>query len=550
MPSLLIESTDSMITSDEQWPQIIEWCSKAAEETSLATKTRQKEKYDKLISRRNGPSLDRKKVVKNVSSRTLTENEEKVLALGLNFAVAPKKIPYQEFITATESTARQLDTEKAKALRSAVSCALHKARPPANNVDKGMMKALSDLRKDEDMVILPADKGNTTVVLDKKDYTEKMNQMLEGETYKAITKDPTTRAETKVTTVLKQLEKRGYISEKERKYLSPQCSTPPLIYGLPKIHKEGLPLRQIVSPIRSPTYRLAKSLARILTPLAGKTSSFVKNSTDFAKHIRGIQLEEEDIMISFDVVSLFTKVPVAGAIDAISALLDKGNSFEDVTAIPARDICSLTELCLRSTYFQFQDRFFEQVDGVAMGSLLSPVVANLYMEAFETKALGLYSTSATKDVDQIRRRYVRSGEEELSAFHNHLNSINHSIQFTCEKESEGTLPFLDVKLKRMGEKVSTGVYRKPTHTNRYIYFSSHHHPRIKIGVVQCLKRRADTIYDEHSANREARMLQSAFEANGYPRRVIQRTLRQPPHPTTRETDTGGEQEKPILLVFY
>ena len=427
---------------------------------------------------------------------------------------------------------------------------LNKARPPANNVDKGMMKALSDLRKDEDIVILPADKGNATVVLDKKDYTEKMNQMLEGETYKAITKDPTTRVETKITTALKQLEKRGYISEKERKYLSPQCSNPPQIYGLPKIHKEGLPLRPIVSAIGSPTYRLAKSLARILTPLAGKTSSFVKNSTDFAKHIREIQLEEEDRMISFDVVSLFTKVPVAGAIDAISALLGKDNSFEDLTAIPARDICNLTELCLRSTYFQFQDRFFEQVDGAAMGSPLSPVVANLYMEAFETKALELAPLQPKMWIRYVDDTFVLwpHGEEELSAFHNHLNSINHSIQFTCEKESEGTLPFLDVELKRMGEKVSTGVYRKPTHTNRYIHFSSHHHPRIKIGVVQCLKRRADTICDEHSANREAKMLQSAFEANGYPRRVIQRTLRQPPHPT-RGTDINGEQEKPTLLVL-
>ena len=123
-------------------------------------------------------------------------------------------------------------------------------------------------------------------------------------------------------------------------------------------------------------------------------------------------------------------------------------------------------------------------------------------------------------------------------FHDHLNAINHSIQFTCEKEIEGTLPFLDVELKRMGEKVSTGVYRKPTHTNRYIHFSSHHHPRIKTGVVQCLKRGADMICDEHTANREARMLQSTFEANGYPRRVVRQILRQPPHPTTRGSDRG------------
>ena len=79
------------------------------------------QKFDKLRSARNTKSLDPKRVVRNVSSRILTEDEERLLALVLNFAVTPRRIPYHEIIAATESTARQLDAEKAKKLREGVA---------------------------------------------------------------------------------------------------------------------------------------------------------------------------------------------------------------------------------------------------------------------------------------------------------------------------------------------------------------------------------------------------------------------------------------------
>ena len=467
-------------------------------------RTRQKKKYDQLKSARNTTSLDPKKVVRNFSSRSLTEDEERVLSLGLNFAVAPKRIPYQDIIVATESTARQLDSEKAKTLRMEVSTALHKARPPASNVDKGMLRALKNLRKDEDIVILPADKGNATVVMDKVEYVKKMDLMLRDGAYKTLPRDPTSKVEAKIVKTLKQLEARGYISDKERRYLSPQCSPPPQIYGLPKIHKEGIPLRPIVSAIGSPCYRLAKMLARILSPLAGKTSSFIRNSTDFVKRIKETPVTKNDRMISFDVVSLFTNVPVAGALDTISALLENDDSFEDHTTIPAADICNLAELCLRSTYFQFQDRFFEQVEGTAMGSPLSPVIANLFMEALESKALELSPLRPKMWIRYVDDTFVLwpHSEEELDNFHDLLNSITPSIQFTCEKEKDKTLPFLDVSLKREDDSISTRVHRKATHTDRYLHFSSHHHPRILTGVVQCLKRRAEMICEEQTIGNE------------------------------------------------
>lgn len=150
---------------EDQLMHVKTWCSEAADKEALKTKTRQMRKFDELKRRYTSGALDPKRVVKNVSNRILSEDEEKVLALGLNFAVAPKRIPFADIIAATESTARQLDPDKAKQLRMGVSEALSRARPPKSNLDKGMYRAIRTLREDTDIVILPADKGNATVVI-------------------------------------------------------------------------------------------------------------------------------------------------------------------------------------------------------------------------------------------------------------------------------------------------------------------------------------------------------------------------------------------------
>ena len=104
-----------------------------------------------------------------------------------------------------------------------------------------------------------------------------------------------------------------------------------------------------------------------------------------------MEMEVDGRMVSFDIVSLYTNVPIDDALEVISCLLHNDSTLEDHTAISAAEICRLTELCLRSTYFKFKNDYFEQVDGVVMGSPLSPIIANLYMENFEQCALETYS---------------------------------------------------------------------------------------------------------------------------------------------------------------
>ena len=242
-------------TTTVQLTRIKEWCTIAAEEAFAATKEKQINKFNNLFLRKFARrTLDANKVVKNLSTRPLSEDESKVLALGLNYAVAPRTIPTHSIIAATEATTKQLDFDTAEKLRVGVSAVLQSSKTPRSNLPNHLRKAVKELRSDHTIVVLPADKGNVTVVLDQKDYIEKIENMLKDGAYSRLRKDPTTTVETRVTRLLKKWEKDEHITKKFRLRLQPQCSTPPQLYGLPKIHKEGVPLRPIGSTSGSPTY--------------------------------------------------------------------------------------------------------------------------------------------------------------------------------------------------------------------------------------------------------------------------------------------------------
>ncbi len=178
------EETKALLNA-EQWNQLNTWCSSTAERVSLDTKAKQIQKFERLhVKQHLAPQLDQDKAVRNFNSRTLVEKEKEALALGLNFAVAPKQIPTFEIIAATEATANQLDKETAQSLRQGVSSILNTTKLPKSNLSRELHKAVKSLREDKNIVILPADKGNATVVLDRVDYEAKMENLLKDSAYK------------------------------------------------------------------------------------------------------------------------------------------------------------------------------------------------------------------------------------------------------------------------------------------------------------------------------------------------------------------------------
>ena len=159
--------------------------------------------------------------------------------------------------------------------------------------------------------------------------------------------------EKKLNDMLRELWVAGEMNKTGYDRLRATYSATPQLYGLPKIHKPEVPLRPIVSSIGSPTYNLAKFLTHIVSPLSGKTPSFVKDSGDFVEKVRRLRPEEGSILVSFDVTSLFTKVPIAEALEVIGRKLEEQEQeTEDRrTTLSVDSIKQLLHLCLTSTYF-------------------------------------------------------------------------------------------------------------------------------------------------------------------------------------------------------
>lgn len=300
-----LEKELSQAVSHDLWSSLDQHCKAAANRVNKATKERQIVKFNRLQSEKvnSQHTLDSSKLV----VRQLSPQEEGILALGLSFAVAPRQVPVQKIVAATEALAHNLDRTSADLLRLNVSGVLHQTKPPKPNLTPLQHRALRALREDPTIVIIPADKGRATVLLNKEKYIQKMEAIVNDETkYRGVKQDPTTRTENKVTDAMKCLQSKEYISDRLYDRLAPHYTNPPQLNSLPKIHKDGVPMRPIVSAIGSPCYNLAKELARILTPLAGCNGYSEKNSTSFVQTVRESSVTAVDCLVIFDVTNLFT----------------------------------------------------------------------------------------------------------------------------------------------------------------------------------------------------------------------------------------------------
>ena len=130
-------------------------------------------------------------------------------------------------------------------------------------------------------------------------------------------------------------------------------------------------------------YRLTKVLTKILKPLVGKSPHHIHSTQSFVEQANKVTLQLGECLSSYCVIALFTSVPVVPALDIIKGLLEQDNNLKERTVLPVKNIIPLLGFCLHNTYFSFQGQFYEQVEGAAMGSLVNPIMANLYMEYFE-----------------------------------------------------------------------------------------------------------------------------------------------------------------------
>ncbi|XP_026317432.1 uncharacterized protein LOC113228374, partial [Hyposmocoma kahamanoa] len=236
------------------------------------------------------------------------------------------------------------------------------------------------------------------------------------------------------------------------------------------------------------------------------TSTHVKDSYHFISGIKDLRLTDDDTMVSFDVQSLFTNLPVKDCIEIVRRKLREHNM--------SIEYAELLEHCLTSGYLLWNNEFYLQIDGIAMGSPVSPVVADIFMENFEERVLPMAPARP-----KIFKRYVDDTftilpKDSIPSFLDHLNSFSTKIQLTMEQENCGTLAFLDVLIQRNPNNIlDHTVFRKKTHTDRYINGNSHHHPSQLATVGKSLFQRAYGVCDSNHLAGELQHIKQVLHAN-------------------------------------
>ena len=170
-------------------------------------------------------------------------------------------------------------------------------------------------------------------------------------------------------------------------YLKPNALPAPRFYGQPKIHKPGAPIHPIVSYSGSPLYNPNKYIANILKAYVKDENNNAKNSTTLSNYIRNVSIEDDKIMLSFDVTSLYTNIPIFDMLNIIKDYVNNDYQFTRKTAVPQDKFLDLVYLVLKTTWYTFNSQLYQQTDSVPMGDPTSSIKAEIYIQAYECTAI-------------------------------------------------------------------------------------------------------------------------------------------------------------------
>lgn len=282
-------------------------------------------------------------------------------------------------------------------------------------------------------------------------------------------------------------------------------------------------MRPVVSNIDSPNYRVAKWLISELSNLEGPDGCSIKNSLEFSKKLKDLVLEKDEIMISFDVESLFPSIPVEEGLIALEEWLTKcgiDNNKKEAYVAAAK-------LCLDDSYFQFRGQFYKLLKGTSMGNPISPLIANLVMSKMEMglKSKHLLPRWWHRYVDDI---FAVIKKADLDSVLTMLNTQPQyqTIKFTVVPETNGKLEFLDLLLIRKNNTVEVAVFHKPTSTKRLIPSTSHCPTQHKMAAFHSMAHRITNLpLSINNYMAEYNYMLEAAVINGYKTSDVDRIIK-------------------------
>ncbi|XP_069479435.1 uncharacterized protein [Ambystoma mexicanum] len=394
------------------------------------------------------------------------------------------------------------------------------------NTRRRQNEIIKNLADDRSLTLKPADKGGAIVIMDTTYYEEKILELLTDEnTYIKIEQDPVREISSIIETTLEEAEDQGWISNKTKLFLINEHPITPIFYGLPKIHKNLTkpPLRPIVAGTDSIFNPLAVYVDKALQPIVQTTTTYLKDTTDFLNHLDTLtDINRNDLLVSFDVQSLYTCIPHQDGLEALEWCLLRNECEANKTFL-----MKLSKIILINNYFRYRTQYYLQASGTSMGSAMAPAYANLFMYHLEMKWI-LIPTKFSKKIITWKR-YIddvfviwRGQHHELEEFLKYINLGHDRIKFTMEIGTP-KLHFLDVELEIGEDGIITNIYHKPTDVNNTLHFRSHHPTHLKNNLPYSQFLRLKRIISTTDTLRNENLLMTQrYKERGYPESIIKK----------------------------
>ena len=568
----------------------------------------------------------------NYSKMELSNSMKNLLNRGFNFSILPLKLDitqvlvdfkrfersmiWQEYFYGTESDSdsrsKIFKTKKTNLPRNYKSpeglktylnsikseITDHRNRNDVQcNLPKDEIEALKELinrQKNKEIVIKPCDKGAGMIILDypaymKACYEHLMSQkvMDTGESkryYVEVENIELERTKSKIKHLVQEGLENDILTKEEYEAMLADDKDAAKFYCIFKVHKEHEPMtapppRPIVSGSGSATENIAEFVEYHINDISKEHKSYIQDTPDFLRYIekinQGPRLEDDQILVTWDVVGLYNNILHEDGLESLQEGLDSRQNPE----IPTDYLVKLMEIILRNNLFNFHDQLYRQEIGCAMGTKPAPSYANIFMaRKIDQKIIELAQKYGTNGINPISlfKRFLddifsiyKGTTKNLHKLFEEMNNIHASIKFTmnhsspknesesdkCECEQQSSIPFLDVLCSIQNGRIDTDLYRKETDRNMYLLPSSCHPPSCTKNIPFSLCLRIVRICSKPE-NREKQFLKlkELLENRGYSGKTVDRAIERargiPRHVSLRRVLRPQEERRPVFALTY
>lgn len=487
-------------------------------------------KFNKLRNEQREIIVTQQSWLKNLSDVELPQEISTILSLGPKFCLPPNKydIKIPNLLSAINQVTDSIEEQKRKDILTSKFINIITNFMNGDHINnsyllKMFQKTKIFLKEHPELIVIQSDKGNVTTIMKRDQYNRlAQNQLDNEENYQRLSKDPSHSTQLKANNLVSELKKRGQLNAELASQLMYYKGNAAQFYGLPKIHKDNLDLRPIIASLDSPNCMLAEFIKDILTKAYNFNNEFyVKDSFDFVDFINDRVIPENFVLVSWDVISLFTNITIELAEESID---DNWNNIQDHCPISKQNFMRIIRFVFDTTIFSFNGTYYKQKQGTPMGSSVSPIIAVYVLDFVLKKSLPKLPFRVPflkKFMDDI---ITAIPADQIQQSLNIMNQFNPKIQFTVETENNNSVPFLDILVIRENNRLLSDWYRKSMSSGRYLNWSSYHPIKMKINVVKNLKSRISKISHNSFKEKNFKILEDLLLKNGYPKKWLRRII--------------------------